>query len=202
MKTNRSLASLLALGGLACTLLLAACGGGSSAASSAAKTDGATSTATAATAPSSANTAFASPDGVYSLKYPQAWSPSAISAANTSGAMTFLSADGKDMFITAPLEVQIDASGYGTLANAFLTGAKATDIPMGSTTQSATFASGTWQGIQGTATFNGVASTITELGQDHNGKTFLVFTIAPTASSDSDGSTYFQPILDSLSFLK
>jgi hypothetical protein len=201
VKTNRSFASLLAFGGLACTLLLAACSGSASSASKAAKTD-ATPTSEATTAPSTANTAFTSPDGVYALKYPDAWAPSAVTAQNTSSAMMFISADGKDMFITGPLDTQIDASNYGTLANAFLTGAKATDIVMGSTTQSVTFGSGTWQGIQGTATFNGVASTITELGQDHNGKTFMVFTIAPTASSDVDGSTYFQPMMDSLSFLK
>ncbi|MBA3824810.1 MAG: hypothetical protein H0X24_13060 [Ktedonobacterales bacterium] len=200
MKTNRCLAAFVALGGLACTLLLAACGGSASSANSAAKTDSTTGAA-ATTAPTTANADFTSPDGVYALKYPTAWSPSPITAENTTGAMMFISADGKDMFITGPLDTQIDSANYGTLAKAFLTGAKATDISMGSTTSSATFTSGTWQGIQGTATFNGVASTITELGQDHNGKTFMIFTIAPTVSSSSDGNTYFQPIMDSLSFL-
>ena len=204
MKTTFT--SVLAIGAILGTLLLTACGSNSSAASSSdSTTSGAAATTTTAsgsttTAPASVNTAFTASDNSYSLKYPDGWTTSPVSDSGTTSANMFLSADGQDIFVADPLDSQVASSAYPTLGSAFLTGIKATNVSMGTSVQPLTSTSGSWMGVQGTGTFNGVASTITELGQDHNGKTFLIFTIAPTASADSVGNTYFQPMLDSLSF--
>jgi hypothetical protein len=198
VQTKRTLSSLLIAGGLACSMLFAACG------SSASSTDAATSdTATSTPAAQAVSTTdYTNSDGTYSLKYPAAWTAKALSVSDAPGASMFLSQDGKDVVLTEPLSSQVAASDYASLANTFLTGANATQIQIDPTTNSMSLASGTWTGLQGTAMFAGTDSVITELVQDHNDKSFMVVTIAPKETDSSDGNTYFQPLVASITFLK
>ena len=198
MHTKHAFVSLFATGGLLCALLLSACG---NAASSTAAT------ATTAVMPTSSTGAalshdFTSTDGVINLKYPDAWTMQALNVADSPNAAMFSSANSNDIFVLEPLNVQVTADNYSALGTAFLQGIKATDVQMGTTSQSAAIGASTWTIAQGTATFNGTPSTLTELGTDHNGTTLLIFTLGPTATDNNDGNTYFQPMVTSLMFMK
>lgn len=201
MKAKRTLSSLLVTGGLACTMLLAACG--SSASSTAATGSTTSDTATSTPAVAAANmTDYTNSDSTYSLKYPTAWTAKALANSDAPGASMFLSQDGKDVVLTEPLAAQVATSDYAKLASSFLTGANATQVQIDPTTNSLPLASGKWTGLQGTAIFAGTDSVITELVQDHNDKSFMVITIAPKETANTDGDTYFQPLVASVTFLK
>ncbi len=198
MNRTRTLTTLIVTGSIACALLLAACGSKASSSGKATTNASATPTALSTTV---VNTDFTSSDGAYTLKYPGGWAAKSITVSNTSGAAVFVSGDGNDLVEIEPLTVQVATSDYASLMQSFLQGAEATDTQVDATLHTLSAASGTWTGLQATATFNSMPSVITELGQDHNGNTTLIFTVAPTTTASSDGDTYFQPMLDSLTFV-
>lgn len=112
----------------------------------------------------------------------------------------FASQDGSDLFITIPLPTQVDASNTAQIATAQLQAAAATNIKLDTATSTISYPSGNWTGIRGTADISGTPSSIAAFLQDHGGKTFMVFGIAPTATADKDGTTYFDPMMNSFKF--
>ena len=65
-----------------------------------------------------------------------------------------------------------------------------------------TYPSGTWTVASGTAEANGTPVTAHLYGTLHNNKTFIIISFVQTASAAADQSTYVDPILTSLTFLK
>ncbi len=178
-------------------LLVAACGSTSVAPAA---------TPTPTTAPSPTPTpvldsTFTSSDGVYTFQYPGSWSSTPLNTAPVVNGDLLISPDTQDYFITVPLNLGIPASQYPSFLQGFLPafGGKNIKItPKGNVTIGAN----TWTEDDVTFTKNGTPYDGAQFGLSHHGKTFLVLVLAPASTADSVGTTYFQPMLTSLKFLK
>jgi hypothetical protein len=187
---------LVAIFSLVGALLLAGCSGSPLAGQS-------TPTPTPTFTPTAtASSSYTSTDGTYSVGYPNGWISQSANVSQAPGATIFASLDLKNAAAVVPLSTTIPVASYGERAKSILSSIGATDITVNVTTRTATFPSGTWSVVQGTATVSTVSDTFTVYGQDHGAGTFLVVTFGPTASVDADNTAYFTPMLNSLKFLK
>lgn len=186
-------------------LTLAACGGSTAAATPTA-TPSPTPTATLTPTPTPLlNATYASPGGLYSLQYPMAWSTLAINSSSVVNGVRLLSGDTNDAFFVLPLTQGIGTAQYASFLKGFLqgNGFNSTNIVVNPTAQTVPLNGVNWTSYDATAKLHGTVDYQTSIiGVEHNGKSFLVIAMAPAATSDTVGNTYFAPMLTSLKLLK
>jgi hypothetical protein len=194
MRRAISLASLLA--SLAFIALLAGCGA-----------PGAGSTAppaTATTAPTATpvlNASYTSTDGVYKVSYPGAWKVEPLSIVSTSGTAQIQSDAGNDLVLIEGFTFKSSAS-YPSILKSAITVSPFTNSTVESATTTQTLPSGSWTVASGTTEVNGTPLTAHLYGTLHDDQTFIIIVFAPTSSAATDQTTYFDPMLASLTFLK
>ncbi len=165
-----------------------------------------TPTATATTPPTPSPTpvldsTFTSPDGAYTFQFPGSWSSTPINTSPVVNGVLLVSADSQNLFVTAPLTEGLPSSQYVAFFQSFLKGAGGTNIKTKSD-GTVTLGQNTWTVEEATLTFKGSAYDAAQFALAHHGKSFFVIVMAPHATSDSVGTTYFQPMITSLTFLK
>lgn len=196
MRRAIPLAGLLA--SLAFIALLAGCsapGSGSTAA---------TATATATTAPTATpvlNASYTSADGVYKVSYPGAWKADPLTIASTSGTAQIQSDDGNELVLIEPFTFK-SAASYPSILKSAIKSSPFTNSVVESATTTQTYPSGSWTVASGTTAANGTPLTVRLYGTLHNDQTFIIIVFAPTSSAATAQSTYFDPMLTSLTFLK
>jgi hypothetical protein len=194
MRRAISLASLLT--SLAFLALLAGC--------AAPGTGSTTPTATATTAPTATpvlNASYTSEDGVYKVSYPSAWKVSPLNIPSTSGTVQIQSDSGNELFLIEPFTFKSSASDISILKSA-IANSPFTNSKVDSATTTQTYPSGSWTVASGSTEVSGTALTAHLYGMDHNDQTFIIITFAPTSSTATDQTTYFDPMLTSFTFLK
>ncbi len=147
------------------------------------------------------NATYTSTDGAYSLKYPGNWTTKEQPAPSTAAAALVSSPDGNDIFIIEPFTIHSAATPTHILQSAMsdsqFTGSK---VDSATTTQS--YPSGTWTVATGSTTANGIALSARLYLTEHAGHTVIIMTFAPTASASADQTKYFDPMLQSFTFVK
>jgi hypothetical protein len=194
MRRFLSTAGLLA--SLALIAMLAGCG--SSGANSV------TPTATATTAPTATpllSATYTSTDGVYKISYPGAWKVEPLTIPSTSGTAQIESDNGTDLALIEPFTIKSSAS-YPSILKSAISVSPFTNSIVDSAVTTQTYPSGSWTVASGTTEANGTALTVRLYGTLHNDHTFIIITFAPTPSAATDQTTYLDPMLTSLVFLK
>ncbi|HEX9068822.1 MAG TPA: hypothetical protein VF807_08635 [Ktedonobacterales bacterium] len=187
---------ILLLATFAATALFAGCSLG--AATTAAPTPTAT---TEPTATPLLNTTYTSTNGVYTLIYSSKWTVKPISAPLTSGTAQLTDSTSTDLFIVEPFVVKSTAT-YPSLLKAWISKAPFTSSTVDTTVTTKTLPNGSWTVASGKTVISSVPFTAHLYGMLHDGHTFIVMTFAPTATQGNDQTTYFDPMLSSLTFLK
>ncbi len=90
---------------------------------------------------------------------------------------------------------------YSTIFQSFLQGLPATSIKLG-TAQTITVGSNTWVNQDATFQFKGSAYDGSQFALSHHGNAFFIVVLAPHTDSTTVGTTYFAPMIESLTFLK
>ena len=147
------------------------------------------------------NSTFSSSDGVYTFQFPGNWTQNPINASPIVNGVTLASPDGNDLFFVTPFNIGIPAAQNSTFIQQTLValGGKNIKLSAGGT---APLGSNTWTVEQGTVTLKGTAYDAAQFSLTHGGKAFFIIVLAPHTTSDADGTTYFQPMITSLTFLK
>jgi hypothetical protein len=172
-------------------VLLSACGNPSSQA---------TLTPTATPTPLLSAT-YTSADGVYSISYPGSWTAQPVTNSSGLGEVTIASEDQQEVLLITPI-AGTSSAPYPTLLAAGLKNAQWTNVQVDTTTKTLTLASGTWTVATGTFELSGGHGAATLYGIVHNDTTFILISLGHLNSARSDQTTYFQPMVNSLQFLK
>jgi hypothetical protein len=144
---------------------------------------------------------FTSSDGVYSIDYPSDW------IQQSSGDVEALS-NGTDFVAILKAPSAEPASRYPTILKSELDAFSATNEHVGTATKTATIGNNTWTTLSatGTVSISGVGSPIPSTfvlyGIDHSGVTYFILTIAPTSTASHDNTSFFQPIIQTFTFLQ
>lgn len=181
------------------TLLLAGCGGSSAAAAP-------TPTPTATTIPTATptpilNSTFASTDGVYTFQFPGDWTQTPLNSSPIVNGVGLKSPDATDFFLTLPLNEGIPISGYSSFFSSFMAGI-GTHVVVTPKAQTVKLGANTWTIYDATATVNSNPSMASLFGLTHAGKTFFIVVVAANTNANTVGTTYFLPMVTSMTFLK
>jgi hypothetical protein len=202
MLSKLHFSKVMIFGGIISLFAIAGCGNTTAAAKPTATLAPTATTAPTATPTSAVNTLYTSTTGTYSIDYPGSWTAQPITSSATPGGVAFSPAGNGDALAVSPLTAKVPTTGYAQVAKGFLSGLKATNVKLDSSTSTASLPSGTWTTLDGTMTVSSASYMFSELGIDHGGVTFFIYVIAPTATAQSDATTYFEPMLESFKFLK
>lgn len=173
-------------------LALSACAGIPSTSTSAQPTPTATPIATKS---------YTSTDGVYSIKYPSTWTPEDQNVPSTAAAVAISNPNDNDVLIVEPFTFHSDSTAQHILESA-IKNSPFTDSKVDSATTQQTYPSGTWTVATGSTKANGVEVSAHLYMMDHAGHTIVLITFAPTASASDHQTKYFDPMLQSFTFLK
>lgn len=143
---------------------------------------------------------FTSPDGVYTFQYPSGWTTQAYNTAPVVNGEFVISPGAQDYALTLPLNTDA-SSQYPAFFSSFLTGFGGTNVNVTSTGNE-TLGSNTWERYHATFTKNGTPWEGDEYALTHNGTSFVAIVLSPHSSWSADSSTYFQPIISTITFLK
>jgi hypothetical protein len=146
------------------------------------------------------NATYTSTDGVYSIGYPSTWTTSPLTIANTSGAAVIGSDDQTDVVIIEPFTLKSSAP-YPRVLEGGINTSPFTNSKVDSAVTTQTYPSGIWTVANGTTEHNGTPYTARLYGTLHGDHTFVILVFAPTSSAATDQTTYFDPMLSSLTFI-
>jgi len=193
---HRAMSIVGLLASLTIIALLAGCGGPG--ASTAAPTETAT---VAPTATPLLSATYTSTDGVYKISYPGAWKVEPLSIPSTSGTAQIESDTGTDLVLIEPFTIK-SATSYPNILKSAISVSPFTKSSVESAVTTQTYPSGSWTVASGTTEASGTALTAHLYGALHNERTFIIITFAPTSSASTDQTTYLDPMLTSLTFLR
>jgi hypothetical protein len=144
---------------------------------------------------------YTNTDGVYSIGYPSAWTVSPLTIANTSGTVQIESPDRTDLVIIEPFTLKSSAP-YPYLLEGGISNSLFTNSKVNSAVTTQTYPSGSWTVAHTTTDISGTPYTVRLYGTLHDDHTFVIFVLAPTSAAATDQATYFDLMLNSLTFLK
>jgi len=188
----------LTVGALVSALFIAGCGNSSTAAPAATATP--TNTPTPSPTPV-LNSTFNSTDGVYTFQFPGDWSSTPVNNGTVINGVVLTSPDSQNFFYVSPTNTGIPASQYSAVLQGVIQALGGTNAKI-KAAGNVTFGKNTWAVDEGTATLKGTAYDGTQFALSHHGKSFFVIVAAPHSTADTIGTTFFQPMLTSLTFLK
>jgi hypothetical protein len=182
--------------------------GGASTASgtpTATATTAATATSTVPSAPPGFTT-FVDPAGDYSLAIPQDWSTTTTTTPSGSKEIGFTSSSLPSVALEVEYLSNVPLDGQqNTVSSAFFNNVASQSHGTVSNRQgptSVSLAGETWSQYTGDLSLSGQTLHIVLLIAGHAGSTAFVAYLAPKNSFSSDDSQYFQPMLQSFTFLK
>jgi hypothetical protein len=158
-------------------------------------------TTTQPTATPLLNTTYTSSNGVYTLSYSSKWTAKPVSVPLTSGTVEMSDSTSNDLFLVEPFVIK-SAATYPSILKAAMGSAPFTSSKVDTAVTTKTLPTGSWTVASGTTVISNVPFTAHLYGMLHDGHTFIVMTFAPTATQSNDQTIYFDPMLNSLTFLK
>ncbi len=144
---------------------------------------------------------YNSPDGIFQITYPSDWEVVYKQPSNGSSQATIRSLDSTDAMMIEPAFTAITPGQYADTLSNLLSSLAVTNAQIASTTDTVTIGANTWTSLMATANVNGNSYQFVLYGLDHNGNTAIVLTSAPDSNAGNVDAQYFQPMLQSFSFL-
>jgi hypothetical protein len=146
--------------------------------------------------PPSGFTAFVTSDYSWGMYYPSGWQNQ-----GSTNEELFNSGTGADVAVISG-NGEVPSSQYSSILKAFADATGAKNIHIGSSVSQTSSGANTWNALKGTMTLSNISFTIVLYGTNHNGATYIVLEVAPTAQLGADNTSYFQTMLQSFTFFK
>jgi hypothetical protein len=147
---------------------------------------------------------FTSSDGYYQMSYPGKWVKRPWNQDPVVNGMILGSPDGHYLMMVAPINKILTNSQLQEFFSVATQSVGAVDFQLASENpQSGPMGAYQWSSYDAdVADSSGDQDHAVEFFLTHNGKTFIIIVISPTVEFSFAGPAYFQPMIESLKFLK